>query len=223
LGNQITLTASDGFKLGAYRAEATGKPKGALVVIQEIFGVNRHIRATCDGFAADGYTAIAPQVFDRYAKDFETGYTPDDIAKARAIIPKVVWPNMMLDTQAAIDNVKSVGKVGIVGYCLGGSIAFLAAANLNGLTASVGYYGGQIAANIGAKPKIPTMLLFGEKDQHIPMTDVDNIRKAHPQIDIHVYPADHGFNCDERGSYDAPSAKAARERTLGFFAKQLAG
>jgi carboxymethylenebutenolidase len=222
LGTQVTLTASDGFKLGAYRADPTGKPKGALVVIQEIFGVNHHIRAVCDGFAANGYTAIAPQIFDRYEKNFETGYTPDEIAKARAVIPKINWPNLMSDTQAAIDAVKSVGKVGIVGYCLGGSVAFLGAAKLTGLTAAVGYYGGQIAANIGEKPKVPTMLLFGEKDQHIPMTDVDKIRKAHPDIEIHVYPADHGFNCDERGSYDAPSAKLALERTLAYFGKHLA-
>jgi carboxymethylenebutenolidase len=221
LGTNVTLAAADGFKLGAYRADAAGKAKGALVVIQEIFGVNQHIRKVADGFAAQGYTAIAPQVFDRYAKDFEAGYTPDDIAKARAIIPQINWPNMLLDTQAAIDNVAPVGKVGIVGYCLGGSIAFLAAAKLSGLSAAVGYYGGQIAANIGEKPKVPTMLLFGEKDQHIPMSDVDKIRKAHPNVEVHVYPGDHGFNCEERGSYDAPSAKQALERTLSFFGKHL--
>jgi carboxymethylenebutenolidase len=222
LGTQVTLTASDGFKLGAYRADPAGKTKGALVVIQEIFGVNHHIRAVCDGFAAHGYSAIGPQVFDRYEKNFETGYTPDDIAKARAIIPKINWPNLLSDVQAAIDAVKSVGKVGIVGYCLGGSVAFIGAAKLHGLTAAVGYYGGQIAANVGEKPKIPTMLLFGDKDQHIPPADIDKVRKAHPDIEIHVYPADHGFNCDERGSYDAPSAKAALERTLAYFGKHLA-
>ena len=145
MGNKITLTASDGFKLGGYRAEPQGKPKGGLVVIQEIFGVNHHIRAMCDRFAAVGYTSTAPQVFDRIQPNFESGYSPDEIAHARTLIPKVDWAKMLLDVASAIDNVKGAGKVGIVGYCMGGTVAFLSAGKLDGLSASVGYYGGQIA------------------------------------------------------------------------------
>src|SRR5712664_3336836 len=175
LGTQISLTASDGFKLGGYRADPPGSPKGGLVVIQEIFGVNHHIRALCDRFAALGYLAVAPAVFGRIQPNFECGYTPDEIANARTIIPKIDWAAMMLDTQAAIDSVKSAGKVGIVGFCMGGTVAFMAAGKLNGLSAAISYYGGQIAKNVDLKPKVPTLMHFGDQDQSIPMSDVETI------------------------------------------------
>jgi carboxymethylenebutenolidase len=219
LGNQITLTASDGFKLGAYRADAQGTPKGGLVVIQEIFGVNSHIRSVCDRYAALGYTAVAPAVFDRYVPNFQSGYTPEDIAVAREYITKADRAKLLVDTQATIDSLQSVGKVGIVGYCLGGSIAFLAACQLNGLSCAVGYYGGMIAKAADDKPKVPTMLHFGETDQSIPMSDVEIIKQKRPDVEVFVYPAGHGFNCDERGAYHEPSAKLALERTLGLFQK----
>ena len=170
MGNHITLTASDGFKLGAYRADPTGTPKGGLVVIQEIFGVNHHIRAVCDRFAALGYVSVAPAIFDRYQPNFESGYTPAEIEVARGYIGKADMGKMLADTQAAIDSIQSVGKVGITGYCLGGSIAFLAACRLKGLACAIGYYGGMIAKNADEKPKVPTMLHFGETDASIPMT-----------------------------------------------------
>jgi carboxymethylenebutenolidase len=221
LGTQITLTASDGFKLGGYRAEPQGKPKGGLVVIQEIFGVNHHIRALCDRFAALGYLAVAPAVFDRIQPNFESGYTPDEIANARTIIPKIDWAAMMLDTQAAIDSVKSAGKVGIVGFCMGGTVAFLAACKLTGLSAAISYYGGQIAKNVDQKPKVPTLMHFGDQDQSIPMSDVETIKQKRSDCEIHVYHAGHGFSCDERGSYDETSHKAAWERTLGWLKKYV--
>ena len=222
MGTNITLTASDGFKLGAYRAEPQGKPKGGIVVIQEIFGVNHHIRAVADRFAALGYVAVAPQVFDRIQPNFESGYTPDEIAHARTFIPKIDWGKMLLDTQAAIDNVKPAGKVGIVGYCMGGSIAFLAGAKLSGLSAAVGYYGGTIAKNADEKPKVPTLLHFGDQDQSIPMSDVDLIKQKRPDCEIYVYQgAGHGFACDERGSYNEAAHKAALERTLAWLAKHV--
>jgi len=215
----ISLTASDGFKLGAYRAEAPGTPKGGLVVIQEIFGVNHHIRAVCDRFAALGYTSVAPALFDRYTPNFESGYTPEDIAVAREYITKADRPKMLLDAQAAIDSLQPAGKVGIVGYCLGGSLAFLAACQLKGLSCAIGYYGGMIAKAADEKPKVPTMLHFGETDHSIPMSDVEIVKQKRPDVETFVYPAGHGFSCDERGSYHEPSHKQALERTLGLMKK----
>jgi carboxymethylenebutenolidase len=221
LGSKISLTASDGFKLGAYRADPAGTPKGGLVVIQEIFGVNNHIRNVCDRFAAQGYACVAPQIFDRYEPNFESGYTPQDIEKARVYIGKADMGKMLADTQAAIDSLKSAGKVGIVGYCLGGSIAFLAACRLNGLSCAIGYYGGMIAKNGDEKPKVPVMLHFGETDQSIPMTDVEIVKQKRPDVEVFVYHAGHGFSCDERGSYHEASHKQALDRTLAFLKKHV--
>lgn len=222
MGQDVTLTASDGFKFSAYRADPKGTPKGAVVVIQEIFGVNHHIKAVTDRFAEEGYAAIAPALFDRMKPGFETGYTPDDIAEARKMVGGVDWPAMMRDTQASIDAVKGAGGVGIVGFCMGGTVAYRAAAELSGLKAAVGYYGGMIAKNLDKTPKVPTMLHFGEKDAGIPMSDIDAIKAAHPQLEVFVYDgAQHGFHCDERASYDKKSADIAWPRTLDFFAKHL--
>jgi carboxymethylenebutenolidase len=221
MGSKVTLTASDGFKLGGYRAEAQGTPKGALVVIQEIFGVNHHIRAMCDRFAGHGYTSVAPAVFDRMKPDFESGYSPDEIAAARQMIPQIDWDAMMRDVAAAQQSVQSVGPVGIIGWCMGGSVAFLAAGKLDGLSASVGLYGGTIAKNADLKPKVPTQLHFGDQDQSIPMSDVEIVKQKRPDCEIHVYPAGHGFQCDERGSYHEQSAKLAMERTLAWFGKHM--
>jgi carboxymethylenebutenolidase len=221
LGTKISLTASDGFKLGAYRAEPQGQAKGGLVLIQEIFGVNHHIRNMCDRFAAAGYLTVAPQVFDRYVRDFESGYTPAEIAEARKIPPGIDWSAMLRDVAATIDAVKSAGPVGIVGYCMGGTVAFLSAAKLSGLSSSVAYYGGMIAKNADEVPKVPTQMHFGEKDEHIPMSDVELIRKKRPECEVYAYPAGHGFSCDERGSYDEPSATLAMQRTLDWFAKSM--
>ncbi|MEP6838538.1 MAG: dienelactone hydrolase family protein, partial [Bradyrhizobium sp.] len=161
MGQDIKLTASDGFKQGAYRADPAGAPKGAIVVIQEIFGVNHHIRSVCDRLAAAGYVAIAPSIFDRIEPNFQCGYTPDEIANARKFVANPDWAAMLLDTQAAIDAVKSVGPVGIIGFCLGGSIAYAAATKLSGLSAAVGYYGGAVVRFADDKPKVPTQLHFG--------------------------------------------------------------
>ncbi len=223
MGQHFTLVASDSFKLGAYRADPSGTAKGGVVVIQEIFGVNHHIRAVCDRLAAEGYAAVAPAIFDRQQPNFETGYSPDEIANARKFVANPDWAAMMKDVQAAIDDAKNSGPAAIVGFCLGGSIAFLAAAKLNGLSAAIGYYGGQIVKNADEKPKVPTQLHFGEKDASIPMSDIDTIKqKRSGDCEIFVYPgAQHGFNCDERGSYDAASAKLAWQRSTAFLDKNL--
>jgi carboxymethylenebutenolidase len=221
LGTQISLTASDGFTLGGYRADPPGSPKGGLVVIQEIFGVNHHIRNVCDRFAALGYACVAPAVFDRISPNFECGYSPAEVENARAFVAKIDWEAMMRDTAAAIDVVRGAGKVGIVGYCMGGSVAFLAACNLDGLSCAIGYYGGAIARNADKKPKVATLLHFGDQDQSIPMSDVEIVKQKRPDVEIHVYHAGHGFSCDERSSYNEAAHKEALERTLAWLAKYV--
>jgi carboxymethylenebutenolidase len=223
LGKHFSLTAADKHQLGAYRADPQGAPKGGMVVAQEIFGVNHHIRAVCDRLAAAGYAAVAPALFDRFVRDFESGYTPDEIAKARSYLTTIDWDAMLRDVAAAAGDLKSAGPVGIIGFCMGGTVAFLSAARLNGLSAAVCFYGGQIARFADEKPKCPTQMHFGEKDEHIPMSDVETIRKKRPEAEIHTYPAGHGFYCDERGSFHDPSAKLAWERTLAFLARYMSG
>ena len=222
MGHPIKLTASDGFQLGGYRADPATAPKAALVVIQEIFGVNHHIRNICDRFASAGYVAVAPAIFDRIERDFQSGYSPDEVAVARKFVANPDWTAMLRDVQAAIDSVKSVGPVGIVGFCLGGSVAYAAATKLTGLSAAIGYYGGAIVRFADDNPGVPMMLHFGEKDAGIPLGDVETIRAKQPDLEVHVYPgAQHGFSCDERASYDKASADIAWQRTLAFFAKHL--
>jgi carboxymethylenebutenolidase len=222
MGHDIKLKAADGFTLGGYRAEPAGAPKAALVVIQEIFGVNHHIRSVCDRFAAEGYVALAPSIFDRTEPNFQSGYSPDEVAVARKFVANPDWLAMLRDTQAAIDAMQSVGPVGIIGYCLGGSIAYAAATKLSGLNAAVGYYGGAVVRFADDIPKVPTQLHFGEKDGGIPISDVVTIRAKRPEVEVFVYPgAQHGFACDERASFDAASAALASERSLKFLAKYL--
>jgi carboxymethylenebutenolidase len=222
VGHPIKLTASDGFQLGGYRADPATAPKAALVVIQEIFGVNHHIRNVCDRFASAGYVAVAPAIFDRIERDFQSGYSPDEVAVARKFVANPDWTAMLRDVQAAIDSVKSVGPIGIVGFCLGGSVAYAAATKLTGLSAAIGYYGGAIVRFADDNPGVPMMLHFGEKDAGIPLGDVETIRAKQPDLEVHVYPgAQHGFSCDERASYDKASADIAWQRTLAFFAKHL--
>ena len=221
MGTMIELTAADGHKLSAYRAEPSGKPRGGLVVIQEIFGVNSHVKQVADGYAADGYLAIAPALFDRAQKNVDLGYTPDDIAKGREIRGKVTNDMALKDAEAAIKAASGAGKVGIVGYCWGGLVTCLAAGKLAGLSAAVPYYGGGILDNAELEPKVPLMGHFGDKDQHIPVDGVRKLAEKHKKHPIFIYSADHGFNCDHRGSYNAPAAKQARERTLEFLRKHI--
>jgi len=213
---QETLQAADGHRLAAYRAVPAGKPRGALVVVQEIFGVNSHIRAVADGYAADGWLAIAPAMFDRVERGIELGYTPADIERGRELKGGCSNDPALLDIAAAVDTVRSAGKVAVIGYCWGGTLAWLAACRQPGLSAAVSYYGGGIGELIDLTPRCPVLAHFGERDASIPLTVPEALRKAHPEVEIHIYPAGHGFNCDQRGSFDAPSAKLARERSLAF-------
>jgi len=201
MGQDIKLKASDGFELGAYRADPAGAPKGAIVVIQEIFGVNHHIRSVCDRLAKEGYVAVAPSIFDRITPNFQSGYSPDEVAEARKFVANPDFAAMLRDSQAAIDAVRSVGPVGIIGFCLGGSIAYAAATKLTGLSAAIGYYGGAVIRFADDKPTVPTQLHFGEKDAGIPLSDVETIKSKRPEVEVFIYPgAQHGFHCDERAS-----------------------
>ncbi|MBV8107663.1 MAG: dienelactone hydrolase family protein [Hyphomicrobiales bacterium] len=221
MGHWITLKPEGAGPIQAWRADPAGKPRGGVVVIQEIFGVNAHIRAVTDRFASEGYLAIAPAVFDHIEKDFDVGYDPDSRARGMAVVGKLDFEQTLRDAAAATEVAREGGKVGIVGYCFGGSIAWAAAARLKGLSVAVGYYGGRIIAMKDLKPGVPTLLHFGEKDQHIPVAGVRELAAAHPEVEVHIYPAEHGFNCDHRESYDAPSAARAWTRTLEFFRKHL--
>jgi carboxymethylenebutenolidase len=222
MSEQVRLTAADGHQLDAYVARPQGKPIAGLVVVQEIFGVNQHIRSVADGYAKDGFLAVAPALFDRYERGVDIGYEGADMQKAMSFVPRIDIDAAVRDTAAALDYVRTQTgkKCGVIGYCLGGSIAWLAATRLKPDVA-VGYYGGHIAKFVGEEPKVPVMLHFGKKDQHIPKEEVDKIAAAHPEVEIHWYDAGHGFNCDARSSFDPESAKLARARSLEFLAKNL--
>jgi carboxymethylenebutenolidase len=220
MGEFTTLMARDGHEFNAWLAAPSGPPRGALVVAQEIFGVNRHIRAIADGYAAEGYLTIAPCLFDRIRRGIELGYSEADVQQGRGYRLQIPKEKTLLDLSACINVVRHSGRVSMLGYCWGGSLAYIAACELP-VFCAVSYYGGQIKDHLDKSPKRPVMYHFGEKDPHIPMSDVDKIRAADPNGIFHVYPADHGFNCDERATYDAPSATLARQRTLQFLAAQM--
>jgi carboxymethylenebutenolidase len=221
MGRMIELTAADGFGLSAYRAEPKGTRRGGLVVAQEIFGVNSHIRSVCDGFAADGYVAIAPALFDRYERGLDIGYTPDDIARGRELKGRAQIDAAMRDVAAARDAVASAGKVAVIGYCWGGFVAWMAASRLEGFACAIPYYGGGMLDAIGERPRCPVLAHFGERDAMIPVDGVRKLAAAHPDAQVHIYAADHGFNCDQRASFDATAAKLARERTLEFLRRHV--
>ncbi len=221
MGHWIELKPEGAGPIRAWRADPEGRPRGAVVVIQEIFGVNSHIRAVTDRFAVDGYLAIAPAVFEHVEKGFDVGYDAELRARGMAIVGKIDREQTMRDVAAAVEVAKEGGKVGIVGYCFGGTIAWVAAARLAGLSAAVGYYGGGIVGLKDLQPRVPTMLHFGEKDEHIPVAGAREVAALHPDVRVHLYPAGHGFNCDQRDSYDAPSAALAWTRTLEFFREHL--
>lgn len=217
MGQAIELIAADGQRLNAYQAMPAGAPRGAIVVIQEIFGVNDHIRKVAESFAADGYVAIAPALFDRIRPGIEIGYSMSEIQEGFGYKTSCKTDNALQDIEAAVKAVTKAGKVGIVGYCWGGFLAWMAAARVPGLSAAVPYYGGGIPDALDQQPRCPVMLHFGEKDSYIPMEGVAKLKAAHLQQTVHVYDADHGFNCDQRGSWHQASATLARERTLEFF------
>ena len=221
MGKHIDLTAADGHKFSAYVAEPAGKPKGALIIVMEIFGVNSHIRKVTDDYAAAGYLAIAPAFFDRVQRGLDVGYTPADIDIARGLMQKMNFNDAVKDVEAAKAHVASTGKTGIIGWCWGGALSFKAACNVDGLACAVAYYGGAIPSMINEKPKCPVMFHWGEQDQSIPLEKAREVAAAHKDQIHYFYPAGHGFNCDQRGSYAAESAKTALGRTMDFLKKHI--
>ncbi len=218
----LELTAADGHRLAAYRADPAGAARGAVVVVQEIFGVNSHIRSICDRLAEAGYVAIAPAIFDRYERDFETGYSPAEIERAKALMPGFQMDACLLDIEAARAQVAGAGKVGIVGFCLGGSVAYAVAARLPGFAAASSFYGGMVARLADQPPMCPVQFHFGADDASIPPENYNAVQAKRPEAEFHVYEnAGHGFNCDQRGSYAPGPAALAWQRTLDFLARTL--
>ena len=213
--------ARDGHEFNAWLVAPSGPARGAVVIAQEIFGVNRHIRAVADGYAAAGYVTIAPCLFDRIRRGIELGYSEKDTQEGRGYRLQIPLEKTLLDLSASVNVVRHAGRVAAIGYCWGGSLAYVAASTLP-VACAVSYYGGQIAKDhLDKQPKRPVLYHFGDQDPYIPPSDIEKIRAADPNGEFHVYPADHGFNCDERASYDAASAQLARERTLAFLVQHL--
>lgn len=226
MGSFIDLKSADGTVFPAYVAQPAGTPRGAVVVLQEIFGVNSHIRAVADGYAEAGYLVVAPSTFHRVQAGVDLGYTEADMNAGfglKTAVEGLPAAGVMPDIQAAIDYAARAGKVGILGFCWGGLLTWRAACTLKGLSAAVPFYGGGITApdEVARQPKVPVMAHFGDQDHWIPLDGVEAFKKAHPEVEAHIYHANHGFNCDHRGSYDATAAALARERTLAFLARHV--
>ncbi len=223
MGESVSLRAADGHKLSAYVAQPAGEPVAGLVVVQEIFGVNAHIRSVADGYAADGFLAVAPALFDRIRPGIELGYAGADMQSALSLMPKLDFEKALADIASALEYAagRTGKKAGVIGYCFGGTMAWLAAARLHP-AAAVGYYGGRIGNYAAEAPACPVLLHFGRQDAHIPPEEVDKVRDAHPEVLIYWYDAGHGFNCDARESYNASAAREARRHSLEFLKKNLA-
>jgi len=220
MGESINLNTAGMQCISAYLSKPAGAPKGGIVVVQEIFGVNAHMRAVVDGFAREGYSAIAPAFFDHVESGVELGYDDDSFKRGRALVGEISFDRAIEDVASAAEAIKSSGKIGVVGYCWGGTVALLAATRL-GLPA-VSYYGARNVAFLAEKPRAPVIFHFGERDSSIPAEAVQKHRQAYPDMDVHTYPTGHAFNRDvDPNHYDAPSARLARERTLAFFRHNL--
>lgn len=222
MGGLVQLTAADGHKLDAYIVQPGVSATAGVVVVQEIFGVNKHIRDVADRYAEEGFVVIAPALFDRIERGVELDYGPEDRQRAMTMLEKFNADRGVDDIAAAAQFVRGFGhlKVGVVGFCLGGTLAWLSASRLR-IDAAVGYYGGRIAQYVKERPKAPVMLHFGDLDDHIPQSEIELIEKEHPRVQIFHYPSGHGFNRDGGPSYDASCALRARERTLAFLHEQL--
>lgn len=222
MGESVTLRAADGHTFSVYVARPATEPIAALIVVQEIFGVNAHIRSVADGWAKDGFLAVAPALFDRIQPGIELGYEAADMQTAMSLVPKLDAEKSIIDVATAVDFAVDATpkKVGVIGYCFGGTIAWLSATRLHP-AAAVGYYGGHIGNCAGEKPTCPVMLHFGRQDAHIPATEVEKIHSAHPEVEIFWYDAGHAFNCEPRPSYNPAAAKEARQRSFEFLQKNL--
>ena len=222
MGENIRLQAADCHEFDAYVASPAGEVIAGLIVVQEAFGVNAHIRRVSDSYARDGFLAIAPALFDRIERGVQLGYEGAEREKGIALARQMDLGDAMKDISATLAYVHkhTSGKCGVIGYCLGGTAAWLAATRLD-VDAAVGYYGGYISRFAEEKARCPVMLHFGTQDKHIPKSDIDRVQELHPKVQIFWYEAEHGFNCDDRASYDPEAAKLARERSLAFLKQHL--
>ena len=211
-----TIEASDDHQFNAYGVQASERALANLVVIQEIFGVNKHIRSVADGFAADGFNVLAPAIFDRIQRNVELPYDDEGLGIGRELKAAMELDPVLLDIKACIDNFNNELPTSVIGYCFGGKLAF-ASSRLTGLHRCIGYYGGAIPELLPQERNCPVQLHFGEMDHSIPTAEIETIRQQCPDVDIHVYAnAGHGFNCDQRSQYHADSATLARQRSLSF-------
>jgi len=222
MGQTVSIIAADGHKFSAFAA-GTPSATAGIVILQEIFGINAHIRSVAENYALHGFYVVAPALFDRVERDVELDYTPAGLERARSLASRLTPETVLQDIAASLAHVRASvksGRVGIVGYCLGGSYAWLSATRLQP-DAAVGYYGSKVAAHLSETPRAPVTLHFGDKDRGIPLSDVGKIRAAHPDVPVHVYDAGHGFNRDGSAAYSAPAAALALERTLAFLRAHL--
>jgi carboxymethylenebutenolidase len=218
--SNLQLRAADGNVFSAYLVKPKETPRGAIVVIQEVFGVTSHIRRVAEIYAAEGYLTIAPALFDRLEKNVDLPYDAQGLERGLALMGQLGDAAVLADVNAAIDAVSHAGGVGMVGYCWGGKVTYLAACRTN-IAAGVSYYGGGITQLLVETPRCPMMFHFGERDPWISSEDVAAIRKAYSEGVYHTYPAGHGFNCTDRPDYDAASARLAFERSVEFFRKHI--
>lgn len=218
MGETVQLTAGDGHRFTAYRASPNTKPRGGMVILQEIFGVTRHIRDLTDQYAGHGYLSVAPAMFDRVEPGIELPYT--EFQKGVEHTAALKLDQTLLDLKASIESASEAGRTGVVGYCWGGTMAYLSACEFS-IAAAVSYYGGRITQYLDRKPRCPVMYHFGERDKGIPLATVAQVRAGHREGVFHIYPAGHGFNCTERADYDPDSARLALERTLRFLSDHV--
>ena len=229
MGSFQNITSCDGFVFPAYVAQTTDTPKGAIVVLQEIFGVNSHIQSVTDGYAAQGYLAVAPSTFHRIKADVNLGYSADDVNTGKDLkaAAEAIQPQVMQDVQAAVDfalkKLPAGKRVGVVGYCWGGLLTWRAASLIQGISAAVPYYGAgmTVGAELTRQPQCPVMVHFGDQDASIPVETVHAFIHEQPKVEVKIYAANHGFNCDQRGAFNAPAAELAFNRTLDFFTINL--
>jgi carboxymethylenebutenolidase len=217
----IDLSSPDGHHFEGFEARTSGTPRGAVVVLQEIFGVNHHMQAVCERLAAAGYDAFAPALFDRMQRRFESGYSKEEVAQAMTFLPRLNWDAMVMDTLTTVEHARHSGKVAVMGFCLGASVAYMASQESDRIDAVVGYYGGHIVNHLDRAPQSPTLLHYGENDHTISMETVEKIRTARPDCEVHLYPAGHGFNCDERAAFHEPSATLAWQRSMQWLQENV--
>jgi carboxymethylenebutenolidase len=221
MGLNVVLTAADGFRLGGYVAQPAGSARGGVVILPEIFGVNSHIRSVADQYAALGYLAIAPAMFDRAQPGLDLGYSDEEVKAGQALMKKLRWDDVVLDVTAAARHVSSAGNVGLVGFCWGGTAAWVAASRGTGYACAVSYYGNAIVTVLEDRPRIPMLLHWGANDHLIQVADIRRIEALAPEVQSHLYDTGHGFNCEQRTLYHAPSAALARQRTVAFLSEHV--